>query len=339
MIYHEIRDSLGVVISSNIEKFDDEHVFVGKENENIQTAQKVKNFFRSYKNCSVRLVTTSDENFTTRIASRTADAFAGMVTSLEKIKEDKNLAFLILSHNLITSHGKIQGEIESVVLEPLTKYKTHLEQKDKIKQLILSDIENAAESMLQISKRVIDMQAQIQGFRMLSEAIKLDQGQHNIKRLLLNILYPFYQDFDEAYVNIHVNIDDEIAENNSIVLDYKIFNVVLHHFLNNAVKYTKPHSKILIYYLPEERGIVFSMDSVKIEKDELKTIFNLGVSGKHAGNLAGDGVGMYMIKKGLTIMGGKIEIEPDYRNHSNVDGIEYVRNVFKIFLSNSRNNY
>jgi signal transduction histidine kinase len=135
-------------------------------------------------------------------------------------------------------------------------------------------------------------------------------------------------------VDLRIHISDDDAEKNPVYLDYKMFNLAMHHFMNNAVKYAKPYSKISISFNFKDSILSIVMMSVKIDKDEIKEIFKLGVSGKNVGTRAGDGVGMFMIDKALTLLGAKMNIHPDYMKHETVHDTHFTENTFLIFISN-----
>ena len=185
--------------------------------------------------------------------------------------------------------------------------------------------------MLEIVKRVADFQAQIEGFKLLSnDEIRLDLGMHNLKKVLLNILYPFYAEFHNKNVIVEIQISDDVAEENKMKIDYKIFNVAMHHFFNNIVKYTKPNSMVNIRFDSLTNNLTFEMLSVRIEQEEMEKIFELGISGANVGNLGGDGVGMFMVKKSLQFLGCEINIISNYLTTIYLDDVPYTENKFLV---------
>ncbi len=334
MIYHELKDTENRLLSSNLEEFTKSSIFSGKEKENI-TLEKIKNIYREYDFGSVRLIATENELAakTSRISSQTADAYSRMILTIKKIRDDSDYTYTTLRHNLVTTHTKLQGEVGSVVSESeLMKCEQHSDQVDFVKKSILFDTQKTTDAFLEIVKRVVDLQAQIKGFEMLEGEVDLDIGTHNIKKILLNILYPFYKELKEVNISIYVNISTDISETYPIQVDYQVFNIAMHHFINNIIKYAKPYSKVSITFNQDQKTLIFSMLSIKINKEELKTIFDLKISGKNVGELAGDGVGMYMVKKSLNLLGASMEVSPNYNEHEIVQGIHYVRNNFIIYF-------
>ena len=333
MIYYAIFRKDGSILCSNLDDCKFRDVFIGKEVENTPFIDGVRNIYREYEDGMVRLVVTVNEKSTNRILTRIADAYASFIPILYKNQEDINSKFTIFSHNLITAHAKLQGEIESVISgRELSRCKTHQEQLNKAITAVSTDIDGTSNSILQMMNRVVDLQAQIEGMKMLSGNFKLDFGYHNIKKVLLNILYSFYEDFENIGVDVRMHISDDLAEKNQVRLDYKIFNVALHHFFNNAVKYIEQYSKIDITFNKKSQVLEFRMWSTKIDKDELMEIRRLGVSGRNAGKNAGYGVGMYMIDKSLELLGGRFEIHSDWQKHKVVNETQYTLNSFRFIF-------
>mgnify|MGYP001558524739 CR=1 FL=1 len=265
--------------------------------------------------------------------SQTAfDICIKLADSIAKVKSTQSELYRIQSHNLITAHARLQDAVESIVPEEsLASAEDHFAQISIAQQFIQKDTSRSADAFLNILKRVVDLQAQIEGFKILSGDRKLDIGDHNILKVLQNIIHPFYLELLSNHVNIRWQFDHDFAEINKIRTDYKVLNVILHHLLTNATKYTKPYSVIEIDFNIERSELTFSMRSVRIEWDELQRIFELGYTGKNVPvALAGEGVGMYMAQKACDLLGLKVLVEPDYSAHIDQtdDGTKYSPNKF-----------
>ncbi len=131
-------------------------------------------------------------------------------------------------------------------------------------------------------------------------------------------------------IDVNFHIKDDYSSENKIPLDYKLMNLAFINFFDNAIKYSKPDSKLDINFEKNERGFVldFSMMSLRIEHDELEKVFEDGYSGKHATEEAGDGIGMHVIKKSLGMINIGIRVEPDYGVSENYNGKKYIKNKF-----------
>lgn len=262
-------------------------------------------------------------------------AYGKLFKLLKDIESEQSKRYTIFEHNLITTHSRLQDSIGSILPEKqLVRAENYIGQIAVAEKAIQSDTKKIAELMLNIAKRIVDLQAQLEGFKMLSGNAKLDLGQHNIKPLLENIVHPYYEEFDKNWVKIKWYIDDKEAEANPIKTDYKILNVALHHLLNNASKYTKPHSTLEISFDQDKQQIRFKMTSTRIDRDEIERIFEFEYCGRNVPQeMAGDGIGMYMAKVALQLLGGDIFVEPEFNAPiDKVNEIRYTSNVFIIQL-------
>lgn len=251
--------------------------------------------------------------------------------AIDKIENKQGLDYTILSHNLITTHSHLQDVLESIVPEEsLAGANDHAGQIGIVKKILEKDVTQSARTFLDILKRVVDLQAQIEGFKILSGERKPDIGEHNILKVIQNIIYPFYAELLSNHVSIKWHINPEVAETKKVKTDYKALNVILHHLLTNAVKYTKPYSCIDINFNERNLELSFSMKSIRIERDELTKIFDLGYCGKNVPSAsAGEGVGMFMVKKAADLLKIEVSIEPDYSAHiEEVGDVKYSPNEF-----------
>lgn len=336
MIFFEIKDKeTDTTIASNLEKFVST-VFVGRENQNIKIG-KYKNAVRENALYSLRLIIVNDEALlnSSSMLTRTAETYLNFAPVIKGIKRDNEAGYKVFFHNLITTHAQLQGEVESILPEhSLIGCDTHNQQLNVAKKAIQTQVDVAADAILQISKRTVDFQSQIEGFKILTGDVKPDFGKHNIKRALLSVLYPFFDQLNEANVYVDIRISDEIANKNLIHMDYKLFNVAMHHFFNNIAKYCKPHTNVNVFYRQENNTLLFEMHSVRIDREELQQVFKLHVSGIHAKAFGGDGIGMYMVGTALELMGSRMEISPEYSTQEVLEDIPYVKNKFLVYLPN-----
>jgi len=288
MIFHEVRDTQGKIVSSNLENCSFCKKFKNEESENTVIGDH-RNVFRSFDNGSVRLISENNNELisSTRARERTACAFRELIPILSRLKENDDLRYSILSHNLTETHANLQGEIGTIIDDEL-----------------------------------------------LQGTTQLDLSLRNIKQVLLSLSYPFYKDLGAKRILFSIDFTEGFAEENLAMIDYNFFNVAIHHFMNNVVKYCKYNSSVSVNLLLNPLRLEFSMLSVHIDNMELDKIFNLNYSGKNVGNLAGSGIGMFMTKKALLLMNSDIKIIPGSENGlDNYTGLPYSNNVFIIYLN------
>lgn len=336
MLYYELLDTSDAQLASNFPSCPEAALFQGL----TETLRKsnASYIYRKYDDGVVRIIATGDDVrylASSRNATATAEAYHQLIFLMSKLKEVYSKQYRILSHNLVTTHSMLQDIIGTLVPEYEVSFtKKHSEQVEIVKKTISKDLVEAAKSVLSASKRIVDMQAQIQGFKILSGESELELGSHNISKVLEYITPPFYESFHERGIYVKFNLDKEAAEANKLEIDFKVLNVAIHHLLNNAQKYTKENTQVDINYDSSKKILVFSMKSVRIDEDELGFVFDLGFSGRNAKNAGseGDGIGMYMVKKALDLIGAKILIQPDYSTDEHYSTTWYTKNKFMIFF-------
>lgn len=162
---------------------------------------------------------------------------------------------------------------------------------------------------------------------------KLSKAKHPLHKLILNVYQTFYLDFKQSKIEFKIDYYDK-----RVNVDYNTFSLGLYHIFLNAVKYIKPNTVMQVSF-EENRGklqVVFSMNSLFIEKDEIDKIFEDGYSGKYptALNKKGNGLGMNIIKKTVELNGGQFFVIPG-TIHKEQKRVNYAYNKFIIEFDDS----
>lgn len=338
MIFFEIRDKENKVIISTIEYSPHKDLFFDNESEN-RVVQKQRNVFRKFSSGSVRIIGDIDDSLIAHngVREKTALAFACLIPGVEALRKEEEVRYTILSHNLTQTHAKMQGEVGRIIKEGLLDNALFEEQVQRVADRISSlGAESIAHTMLHLSKRINDLSAQIEGFEMIRGTTRPDLSQYNLKRVLLSFSYPFYDELNAKRVFLDICFDEQFAQSQQTFLDHAYFNVAMHHFMNNLVKYVRPNSKVTVNLLPSPMRLSFKMKSIYIDRTEVKELFKLEYSGNHVGELAGDGIGMFMIKEALNRMSADIEVIPGNSFEEDASGKKYSDNTFLIFLPGTR---
>ncbi|EKE05883.1 MAG: hypothetical protein ACD_19C00168G0005 [uncultured bacterium] len=330
MIYHEIRVS-GEIIASNVRKF------VGYETlKNLPQKKSKSDSIRSeekeFENgLTMWLVVENESDIinSNRLFSKTFSIYENIVPPLfdyylEKIR--------VHSHTLRSIQGKMKQKIDGLASKKDFRAKNYKKSKEKIGVLINKNIDRAADIFCQLNKRIAEIDAHVEGFDVLylGDKLRVSKKSQNIKKILLNIVSPFLKDFESNGVEIVYTFKDEYALQNKIEIDYKLFNLAYSNFIDNAIKYTMPNSKIIVNFTksPDSFFISITMTSIRIDQDEKENVFDEGYSGRYAEADAGDGIGMSVIRKALRLTGISIQIECDYSKSFVVNGRKYVENTF-----------
>lgn len=236
------------------------------------------------------------------------------------------------SHTLKTIQGQMKQKAESIVHD--IKSLSHNEYKKEVASRIKNDPDLAADVICYLNKRIDDINAHIESFEILSlgREKEIEINSHNIKKVLLRIVQPFYDDFNQIGVSVGFEINDDFAENNKVDFDYKTFNLAIYNLFDNSVKYIKPYSamKILLENQNEKYILKMNMLSLRIERDEQEKIFDEGYSGINANELAGVGMGMYITRRALKLNNIKISVVADYSKSEIYNSKQYIYNNFII---------
>ena len=230
-------------------------------------------------------------------------------------------------HNIIKIHGNQKSIVERCVFGAEGQ-----ESYDDFVSVVKENVQRApgvfAEDICALSKEVRLVDYHIGGYNLLrdiSSRITITNN-HNLKKFLLGLSHLFFESFRKN--NVVVSLHD-VNEDFLCSFEYETFNIAMHSFLENTVKYSKPYSRVIVYTRAESSELIFQMESVRIEKDEITKIFDRGISGRCVpADLRGSGIGMYQLKKALDRSGISITVSPDLSQSSEVNGVRYTKNTF-----------
>jgi light-regulated signal transduction histidine kinase (bacteriophytochrome) len=232
-----------------------------------------------------------------------------------------------LVHNLtsINAHN-IQEIYDMVPQHVLTSHWKN--QLDFIEKEIKEKSRTAAMTFLRIAKNNIHMKSEFSIYRKLDRKDSSNLEFHNypIRNVLLNVLHTFFTDFSNN--GIYVNVQEFLGK---VKIDYETIQVAIYHLIENAAKYTKPNSKIVIDFQETKNDISvrFFMTSLHIKAHERLLIFNEGYSGElsKVAQKNGDGIGMWRIKQMMELNGGSCSVECG-ETIEKVMGFDFAENIF-----------
>lgn len=242
---------------------------------------------------------------------------------------NKNTARLL--HNLRSLNAHNIQEVYSIISqdELSNKTKNHLEY---VESKVKSKPRDVSISLLRIAKNNAAMKTEFSVFdKLFNQKLVLRPSSHTFHKVLMNVLYLFFPDFTDK--DVYVKVEDSDAK---AYFDYESIHVALYHMIDNAAKYTKPNSEIVITIKNKNKQTIiqFEMISLKILEDEKNTIFFEGISGEIPSKIgkSGNGIGMSLVKKILELNGGHISIEIDPTRSEALLSIEYQKNLFTFIL-------
>lgn len=296
MINIEIVDKNQNIVFSNISP---EHKETFKNN---KTSKKdgIRSLFKKDKNdVGLWLVTNDNDNYkSTKTINKTFNFLSELFLSIHKHYE---MITLSNTHTIATIQAKMSQQIETLVGSSKDQRGNYQKTMDDVKNKIGKDIQATSKIICDLNKRIEEMDTHLKSLQILENRTAVELKNHPLKNMLLNIYSPFQDGFKGKEIKVNF---DRIDENLKIIVDYKIFSLVMHHFFDNAVKYSKNEDEISFVY-SKDNSLVVNMHSITIKAED--NIFERGVSGQNTDTLAGNGIGMYVIKESLNLMNMDIE--------------------------------
>jgi signal transduction histidine kinase len=215
---------------------------------------------------------------------------------LAETNASKDKFFSILTHDLKNPLTGMLG-----FTDILTTNYDSLSEQDK--KAYINYLKTSSESLyLLIEKILIWSRAQTGKIEMSKENIDL-------------------MDTAEAVVELqHVNairkgikIENYIHDGIIVSADRNILDTVLRNLVDNAIKFTNSGGKVSIYAERNDNNVTISIkdNGVGIDEKSLKDLFNIGTVVKTVGtkNEKGTGLGLYICKDMLSLMGTVLKVE------------------------------
>jgi hypothetical protein len=256
-----------------------------------------------------------------------------LVQSVDVQKNAVKQNFRRFKHNLVTHHTNIIQQLESTFPIDTAEKGIH-NQIEFVQKILADDPKEAAVAILKVIKSANLMKSEFDVYDMLSsDKPLLEFYYHNPHKLVLLVLNPFWLEFIER--GIRIDVRECGCE---ILVDYKSIAVVFSHMFENTSKYSASDSTLRISFVenPNSVTIVFDMISLKINPEEKDRIFDEEFSGEYAKGLAlaGNGIGMSIVKNLLALNKSSIEldIDTDPASRKTIMGIPFEKNIFKITL-------
>jgi hypothetical protein len=271
-----------------------------------------------------------------RRVANSNQVFTAFIESIEKsfekfLENSDHLAKEISDdylHNIIKIHGNQKSILERCI-EGCEAQENYGDFVNSVKEKILRQPAAYAEDICAFSREIRLVDYHIGGYNLLRDSSRISvTNNHNLKKFLLGLSHLFFENFNKKYIIFSLH---DMDDNFLCSFEHETFNIAMHNFIENTTKYAKPYSKVRIYTEIEKRNLIFKMESIRIEKDERKKIFERGTYGSNVPeDLRGKGIGMYQLKKALERSGVELNIICDLSNNSESesDGIKYTDNMF-----------
>jgi len=212
---------------------------------------------------------------------------------LEKVNDEKDKLFSIVSHDLKAPLDSILGYLELLsdnFLEPVEKKEIEAELLERTKYT--SDL---LTNLLSWAK------VQMQGVTVQLSAIRLTELAEQVIKSKMAIAA-------KKGININWSIDPSLQ----VTGDRNMLLIILRNLVNNALKFTKPGGEILIKAIQKETSIELSVkdNGIGIPAEKQDNIFSLKtISTYGTNNEKGIGLGLRMCQEFMDYQHGKIWFE------------------------------
>lgn len=97
-------------------------------------------------------------------------------------------------------------------------------------------------------------------------------------------------------------------------MDMSLMRLALRNLLSNALKYSPPHSEVLLRLLDWDEPLALVIEvsdrGPGVAAGLEERLFERGVRGDHAGGPSGHGLGLYIVRRVMELHGGRVELVP-----------------------------
>lgn len=244
--------------------------------------------------------------------------------------EDENNRINRLIHNLRSLNGQANLLLNKIV--PQDQFLKNINSSNAVsivEDVVSKNTRGTALTSLRLAKILMHIKSEFFVYEInLTDTPKLQIEDHNLRNVIMLVLYKF---FGELYdKNVFVEVDNYYE---SSPFDFDTFSVAFYYIVENISKYVCPDTTIKIYLNKKvtKHVITIEMRSLHLEKEEEGLIFHQGYSGKSAksNKMSGKGIGMYQAKRLLEMNGGTIDFVAGEETYD-IDGLSYSDNIINV---------
>ena len=313
--------------------------FHSKVEENF-TESGLRNAYRKTAQGAVRMVIRANSPLLqgTKAISRACAIYITLVPKFQKIvqseRQHSDTIITRFAHNLTKFQTRFKGNFNRLVSDK-ARARPYAELREEVKNNIKANLDAAADDVSQMSHRAVDLDAQIETLRIISgfadTSAPTSPVRTDLRRAMFRLSNPFVDELNKKGISFNFDISVPKNETEKILIIHSLFNAAIWQLLDNASKYALENTDITISAVLNEpiQKLEFEMVSVCIEEDEYERIFQERFKGRHAKSKGGSGIGMFVVKKALDLMGAKIKVV-NLEHVINKDGFSYCRNRFTI---------
>jgi signal transduction histidine kinase len=214
---------------------------------------------------------------------------------LSEVEELKTNFIGMMSHDLKTPLARIQGMADVITQETTPLSPSQVEAVDSIRQ--------SANDLVRFISTILNY-AKIE-----SEGVQLHLQPKDINQMIKEIVKKY-----EFLAKLrHIKLITELEPLFSINVDSELLNQAISNLVENAIKYSPDHSKVLISTEENNGSIQIQVadQGSGISQEDLKNIFTKFFRSKEAktSTVKGSGLGLYLSKYFVELHKGSISVE------------------------------
>lgn len=274
--------------------------------------------------------------------TRTCSVYLSFIPYFKQIRTSNRQHFDSIirrfAHNLIKFQTRFKGNFARLISDT-ARERTFAEFQEEVKRRIESNTNIAAQDVCQMSHRAVDLDAQIETLRIISgyadSPSKNNKIKVNLQKTIFRLVNPFVEELRGRKIEVEVIIPPVVSGDDKVFVDPGLFNAAIWQLLDNASKYVLEGTNISISATlnSNPKKLELEMISVCIDTDELESIFLEGTKGRHSGKKGESGIGLFIVRKVLNLMGSKIHVQNQGFEKDN-DGFPYCKHRFIIEFGN-----
>lgn len=228
---------------------------------------------------------------------------------LSKVKEIR-----IIQQSLVTLGSKLKlkqiarkrlvDELVHQTRTPLTILKTHLEGfEDGIITMSPEEIKICEEQIDNISAIIANMSGLIDADR-TNDEVKTEEFEFS--GLLKQIIRGLKVQFDNKKIDLILSDSQKIT----VTTDRYKLSQCIYNILINAYKFTQQGGKVEIFYSADRSNLTVTVrdTGIGIPDKDIEHLFDAYYRGDGATGIAGEGLGLYIVKENLDKIGGTISV-------------------------------
>ena len=279
----------------------------------------------------------TDESLkSSRLFHEKVRAFSEMVPYVIKAREDafRESSDYVgrLIHNLVTLNAQTIQAVYRVV--PQMNF-NQMDRESLIHNVSnrLSDPRRSAALLIDILKNANLEKTEFAVYAKLRENEPIHCQLYTIHKIFMLILNTYWDALRDKSVTVRVGQCEE-----RVHVDYDIIAASLVHLLDNTVKYILPGSRIDVSFRVKYESVELTLDmiSVRIRESELHRLTEEGFSGMEPRKIGrqGDGRGLYLVRRLLSLTGAELRIERDCNIERRINrvGVDFENNIFRLSM-------